>query len=130
MIDLFPGIQQSKLFKAIENVCNVRGIVVRSYGAGNASTNKQFLSEIQKLTDAGVVMVSVSQCLAGGVDHQKYETGTELLAAGVIDGGDMTTDAAFTKLATLLGDTSLNTTQVREIMSRSIRGEISESNLD
>jgi lysophospholipase len=65
------------------------GIVLETFGAGNASQRTDFLAALKEACDRGVVIVAISQCAKGSVSGN-YETGQTLIQAGVVPGGDMT----------------------------------------
>ena len=83
----------------------------------------QFLAAIEAATAQGIVVVVVTQCLRGSVQPGAYETGSALLRAGAASGLDMTSEAALTKLAVLLGQ-GLDATTVAAEMQRDLAGEL------
>jgi hypothetical protein len=103
-LDVFPGIQQTKLLEQICALPNLAGVVLRTYGTGNTSTNKEFLSQIREATAKGIVLLNVTQCSRGGVEMGLYETSAVLLDCGVCSGEDITAEAALCKMMVLLGD--------------------------
>lgn len=122
-VRLFPGFSASIL----ANVCQppLQGLVIEAYGAGNGpSRDEAFLAAIAKATAAGIVVVVVTQCLRGSVQPGAYATGSAMLAAGAVPGYDMTTEAALTKLAVLLGQ-GLDATEVASLMQVDLAGELS-----
>jgi len=104
-VRLFPGLDPSLLLGALDR--GVRGIVLKAFGAGNVPTvERSLIPVIETATEKDVPVVIVSQCLHAHVDLKKYAGGSEAMKAGAIGGGDMTDEAALTKLMITLGRTT------------------------
>lgn len=121
-LKIFPGITP-KVVSAVLNIEGLRGVVMESYGAGNALTERWFIELVESAVHRGVIIVNVTQCAAGSVDMSLYETGRELLSVGVLSGGDMTFEAATTKLMYLLGKEKIGIEKIKNELKRPIRGE-------
>lgn len=106
ILKMFPGIQQNVL-EAILNIKNLEGIVLETYGSGNAPTESWFLQTLAIAIQKGLKVINVTQCSGGSVLMGKYETSTELKEIGVISGKDITTEAAITKLMFLLAQPNI-----------------------
>ena len=83
---------------------NLEGIVLETYGAGNAPTKSWFIQALKQAINRGVKIVNVTQCWGGSVDMNKYENGLALREIGVVSGYDITTESAITKMMVLLSE--------------------------
>ena len=122
VFSLFPGIQENIVRHVLE-APELRGIVMRSYGSGNAPQQQWIKKLLHEATRRGVTIVNISQCLAGKVEMGRYDTGYQLKEAGVVSGYDSTVESAVTKLMYLqarFNDCHI----IRNYMNRSICGEI------
>lgn len=123
VFSLFPGMQEN-IIKHILESPELKGIVIRSYGAGNAPQQEWITRILSKAVQRGVTIVNISQCVAGKVEMKLYDSGFHLIKAGVISGIDSTIEAAVTKLMHLLANYD-DINIVREKMQQSLAGEIS-----
>jgi L-asparaginase len=123
ILKLFPGINRN-LVQAIINTKGLKGLIIETFGSGNAPTYRWFLDDLKKFIGGGGIIYNVTQCHGGSVEMGLYETSREMLAAGVIGGKDITSEASVTKLMHLLGNCS-NMEDVRMCLGKSIAGEIS-----
>ncbi|KAI0053866.1 L-asparaginase [Auriscalpium vulgare] len=119
---LFPGITSATVRAFLTPP--VRGVVLETFGAGNAPQRKDLMLALKEACDRGVVIVAISQCAKGSVSDA-YETGRTLLQVGVVPGGDMTPECALSKLSYLISKPELSVEQVRDLVGTPIRGELS-----
>lgn len=121
-LDLFPGISET-VVKHILSTPGLKGVVMKTFGAGNGPTAPWFLKTVRQAVDKGLVIVNVSQCDNGSVTPMRYEAGCGLYQAGVISGHDLTSEAAITKLMFLFG-LGKTPEEVKIYMERPLIGEM------
>lgn len=125
LLKLIPGTNPA-IFDMLAKM-PYRGIILEAFGAGGLHFIRRDLSEkIRMLVQNGVAVVVCSQCLYDSSDFSIYEVGRKILEAGAIPAGDMTTEAAVTKLMWALGQTS-SPELLREIFAADFAGEITLS---
>lgn len=122
ILKIFPGIS-CEVLDAIIKINGLKGIVLETYGSGNAPTETWFVSKLKEAISKGIYVVNVTQCSGGSVAMGHYETSTQLRDLGVISGFDITTEAAITKLMFLLGQ-GLSALDFKKCYETSLRGEL------
>lgn len=122
ILTLFPGIRR-EIIESVLNIKGLKAVVLKTYGSGNAPQKPWFIDLIRQLDRRGVIVVNITQCSLGTVEMQRYETGLQLLQAGVSNGYDSTLESMITKLMFLLGH-NYTKEQVQNLMNTSIAGEI------
>ena len=122
ILKLFPGMNRDVL-DAILNIKGLKGIILETFGSGNAPSSKELLTGIKRATEQGIIVLNITQCNLGSVEHGRYETSNELQKLGVVSGFDMTTEAAITKMMFLLGNYDDNDL-IKMLLQTSLVGEI------
>ena len=103
-------------------IAGLRGVILETYGSGNAPTDQWFIETLKEAIDRGIIILNVTQCKEGAVDIGKYQTSVALGQIGVIGGADITTESALAKMMHLLGSGKENK-EIRILLSKSLRGE-------
>ncbi|KAA8582228.1 hypothetical protein FQN60_008968 [Etheostoma spectabile] len=114
LLRLFPGITSATVRAFLQSP--MEGVVLETYGSGNAPDNRpDLLNELKEATNSGVIIMNCTQCLRG----------TVLKDAGLIAGHDMTPEAALSKLSYVLAQEDLNLDEKKMMMAQNLRGEMS-----
>ncbi|WP_299121983.1 asparaginase [uncultured Winogradskyella sp.] len=123
ILKLFPGISRP-ILEAVLRSQLIKGLIIETYGSGNATTESWFIDLLKEAIDKGLHIINVTQCAGGSVRMGQYETSSQLKSIGVISGKDITTEAAITKLMYLLGE-NVDDKDFKTIFETSLRGEMS-----
>lgn len=124
IFSIFPGIRED-LIRHIIHTPNLKAVVMRTFGSGNAPQCPWLLNALREGTRNGKVIVNISQCMQGAVEMSRYDCGYHLQEAGVISGRDATVESAVTKLMFLQARYD-DPEQIRQLMQQSLRGEMSQ----
>lgn len=122
ILKLFPGISPD-IVDAVLNIPQLKGVVLETFGMGNAPRKEWFIQKLKDAIARGIVIMNVTQCVSGRVEMEKYTTGSSLMEIGVVNGYDSTTESAVTKLMFLFGH-NLSPDEVKEHLECSLIGEI------
>ncbi|MEY3397617.1 MAG: L-asparaginase 1, partial [Bacteroidota bacterium] len=122
VLRIFPGINE-RLVRSVFEAEGLKGIVLETFGSGNAPTQRWFSEILRTQIDKGLVVVNISQCNQGFVEQGRYQTSLQLERAGVTSGADMTIEAAITKLMFLIG-AGYSPDEIRRWIQTPMRGEL------
>jgi len=103
ILKLFPGITEN-VVQSILAIKGLKAVILETYGAGNAPTDKWFIDALSSTIASGITVFNVTQCKGGSVEMGKYETSRQLEGIGVVGGYDITTESAIAKMMYLLGE--------------------------
>ena len=120
-IRIFPGFSHLLLHEILK--APIHGLVIEAYGIGNIPESPELIPILEEAVNRGVLIAVCSQCLLGEISLEYYRGGSVLQQCGVVNGGDMTIEAALAKmmyLFTLKNDIK----RKRMLMAKNLRGEL------
>ncbi|MGB0897434.1 MAG: asparaginase [Flavobacteriaceae bacterium] len=124
VLKLYPGITKT-VVETILNTPNIKGVIIETYGSGNAPTLPWFSNLLEQALLKGIHIVNVTQCRGGSVIMGQYETSVHLQKIGLISGKDLTFEAAITKMMYLLSK-RLAKKEFKKMFESSIKGELTD----
>lgn len=124
VLKLYPGITEI-VVAAVLNTPNIKGVILETYGAGNAPTLAWFSKLLETALLKGIHIVNVTQCSGGSVIMGQYETSMHLQKLGLISGNDITFEAAIAKMMYLLSK-GLSKNEFKKHFQTSIKGELTD----
>ena len=124
ILKLFPGITEATV-RHLLSTPGLKGVVLETYGAGNAPTESWFLNCLREAIQGGLQIVNVTQCVSGSVLQGLYASSAEMKRIGVLTGRDITTESALAKLRYLL-TFGFSREEFKTHFERPLRGELTE----
>ncbi|MBD3628984.1 asparaginase [Cyclobacterium sp.] len=123
VLKLFPGITKNVVQHCLQ-MEGLKGMVLETYGSGNSPSEDWFIQSMEEAVEKGLLILNVSQCNGGRVIQGRYQTSKDLKRVGVLSGGDITTEAAVTKMMFILANET-DETEIKRKMMMPLAGEMS-----
>ncbi|WP_394340616.1 asparaginase [Maribacter algicola] len=122
LVKLFPGMNKA-VFENVLKTEGLKALILETYGSGNGPTVDWFLTSLKKSIENGLHVINITQCSGGSVLMGKYETSSALMEMQVINGKDITTEAAISKAMYMLGS-GVSSKHFKTVFETSLRGEM------
>lgn len=122
LLKVFPGFS-AKVFQSVFDNQYLKGLVLETYGTGNIPQDKHLIAGLKRLSERGVYVLVVTQCIMGSVEIGRYATSEDLKALDVCSGQDITSEAAVTKMMHVLANYN-SREEIKALLRKSIRGEV------
>ncbi|WP_350290251.1 asparaginase [uncultured Croceitalea sp.] len=121
-LKLYPGLSKA-ILDAVLDTENLKVLVLETYGAGNAPTEEWFINKLKNTIAKDLHIINITQCAGGSVAMGHYETSELLKKIQLVNGKDITFEAAITKAMYLLGS-GVSDKLFKTIFETSLRGEM------
>ena len=122
LVKLFPGLP-FQAYEPLFDIKKITGIILSTYGAGNGPRDAKFESILGNYIQKGGLILNITQCASGAVEQGKYETSQQFVKLGVLSGGELTTEAAITKLMHVCA-LPINLNEKKALLTHAICGEM------
>ena len=122
VLRIYPSLSR-EIIDSILNIKGLKGVILETYGSGNAPTYDWFIERLRKAVRKGIIIFNVSQCTGGKVIQGRYATSRILKEIGVVSGWNITIEAAITKMMFVLSKET-DPKKIKSILETPLCGEM------